>query len=306
MKQAEVSSALDVYLKRISEVQLLTANEERNLGWRIINDNDQKAKEHMILANLRLVVSIAKNYSNRGVSLSDLIEEGNVGLIRAVEGFDPAHGARFSTYAAWWIKQSMKRVVTSAAQMIHIPAYMAELVVRLRYFINEYKDAYGCEPNDEEVANGIGVPEAKVESIRRALLASRTVSPSVKSRGKNEEVSWVDHQPCNRYEDPEESSSRQESCQRVRKLLEIIDPRQARVLRLRFGLEGQEPLTLKEIGKRIGLTRERVRQIEMEALSKLEGKMNGKMSGTGNRLLRHLVLNASVQKINRLNLKKAS
>tara|TARA_Y100001970_G_scaffold284315_1_gene401405 strand:+ start:674 stop:1594 length:921 start_codon:yes stop_codon:yes gene_type:complete len=306
MKQAEVRSALDVYLKRISEVQLLTANEERNLGWRIINDNDQKAKEQMILANLRLVVSIAKNYSYRGVSLPDLIEEGNIGLIRAVEGFDPAHGARFSTYAAWWIKQSMKRMLASATQMIHIPAYMTELVVRLRYFINEYRDVYGCEPNDEEVSNGIGVPEAKVESIRRALLASRAVIPSVKSRGNNEEVSWVDHQPCSRSEDPEESSSRQESCQIVRKLLEIIDPRQARVLRLRFGLEGQEPLTLKEIGKRIGLTRERVRQIEMEALSKLEGKMNDKVSGSGAHFLNHLALNSSEQKLNRINLKKAS
>ena len=306
MKQVEVRSALDVYLKRIGEVALLTAEQERNLGWRIINDNDQKAKEHMILANLRLVVSIAKNYSHRGVPLPDLIEEGNVGLIRAVEGFDPAHGARFSTYAAWWIKQSMKRMLASATQMIHIPAYMTELVVRLRYFINEYKDAYGCEPNDAEVAEGIGVPEAKVEPIRRALLASRSIIPSVRSKGNNEEISWVDQQPCSRYEDPEEASARREFFQIIRKLLEIMDPRQARVLRLRFGLEGQEPLTLKEIGRRIGLTRERVRQIEMEALSKLESRMNSEVSSADRGLVRNFVLSTAKQKFNNINLKKAS
>jgi RNA polymerase primary sigma factor len=301
MKQIKVRSALDVYLKRISEVDLLTAQDERELGWKIINDNDSKAKERMILANLRLVVSIAKNYGNRGLSLPDLIEEGNLGLIRAVEGFDPAHGARFSTYAAWWIKQSMKRMISNSTQLIHVPAYMNELVVRLRYFLSNYHDLHGCDPNNQEISEAIGVPDSKVEAVRRALVASKFTSTNSKGRN-DEELSWVDQQPCNRYENPEETTSKRESCKLVMKMLEVIDPRQSKVLKLRFGLEGQVPLTLKQIGEKIGLTRERVRQIEMEALSKLESRINQ----SGNRVLNLLSSNIDVNNKNHMHLKKAS
>jgi RNA polymerase primary sigma factor len=149
MASAALQSDLQLYLKQINEVPLLTAAEEKELGWRIINDNDHDAKELMVRANLRLVVSISKNYAHRGLPLADLIEEGNIGLIRAVEGFDPAQGARFSTYASWWIKQAIKRTLVNALQPIHIPAYMVELVARWKEASRRMEDELGRPPTTQ-------------------------------------------------------------------------------------------------------------------------------------------------------------
>ena len=155
MANTKMQSDLQLYLKQINEVDLLTAEEEKELGWRVINDNDHEAKERMIKANLRLVVSIGKNYVHRGLPLADLIEEGNIGLIRAVEGFDPAQGARFSTYASWWIKQSIKRTLINAVQPIHIPAYMVELIARWKQVVRTQEDELGHSPNMQEIAAAI-------------------------------------------------------------------------------------------------------------------------------------------------------
>ncbi|MBY0309364.1 MAG: sigma-70 family RNA polymerase sigma factor, partial [Phycisphaerales bacterium] len=154
----ELQSALQLYLRQINETPLLTAEEEKLLGWAVINDNCPAARERMIRANLRLVVSIAKNYVNRGLSIQDLIEEGNVGLLRAVEGFDPAQGARFSTYASWWIKQAIKRALINAVQPIHVPAYMVELVAKWKQSSRKLEQRLGRPPTLQELADEMQMP----------------------------------------------------------------------------------------------------------------------------------------------------
>ena len=272
MANSNVQSDLQLYLKQINEVNLLTAEEEKELGWRIINDNDHEAKERMIKANLRLVVSIGKNYVHRGLPLGDLIEEGNIGLIRAVEGFDPAQGARFSTYASWWIKQSIKRTLINAVQPIHIPAYMVELIARWKQIVRKKEDELGRTPTMQEIASAMMVTPKKLQIIRRAMKAYHSSSQAPAGED-GETLDFADLFQDYRSESPLEVLEQSEEFQLILKLLDAIDERDARVLRLRFGLEGQEPLTLKEIGREIGLTRERVRQIEVEALKKLQNQL---------------------------------
>ncbi|MHC4947945.1 MAG: sigma-70 family RNA polymerase sigma factor [Planctomycetota bacterium] len=272
MARRALESDLQLYLRQINEVPLLTAAEEKELGWRIINDNDGEAKDRMVKANLRLVVSISKNYVHRGLPLSDLIEEGNIGLIRAVEGFDPAQGARFSTYASWWIKQAIKRTLINAVQPIHIPAYMVELIARWKDTIRRLEEELGRPPTTQEIASAMQLPPKKLQIIRRAMKAFRSPAQAPVS-ADGEVADFGDLFEDSRCELPDETISQSEEFQIILKLIEAIDERDARVLKLRFGLEGQEPLTLKQIGEEVGLTRERVRQIEVDALRKLQQQL---------------------------------
>jgi RNA polymerase primary sigma factor len=272
MARPGVQSELQLYLREIKEERLLTPDEEKELGWRIINDECPESKERMIKANLRLVISISKNYAHRGLPLSDLIEEGNIGLIKAVEGFDPAQGARFSTYASWWIKQAIKRTLINAVQPIHIPAYMVELIARWKQTNRKLEEKLGRQATIHELAAEMGLPVKKLLIVRRAVKAYHAPSQAP-AKDDGEGADLGDLFEDTRTAAPERDVERKEDFSTILKLLDSIDERDARVLRLRFGLEGKEPLTLKQIGQEVGLTRERVRQIEVEALKKLQQQL---------------------------------
>jgi RNA polymerase primary sigma factor len=171
MATAAVQSGLQLYLRQINQSALLTAAQEKELAWRIINDNDPEAREHMVSSNLRLVVNIAKHYVGRGLTLPDLIEEGNIGLLKAVEGFDPDQGCRFSTYASWWIKQAIKRALINSVQPIHIPAYMVEMMTKLKIAMRELEDRLGRVPSNEELSDHMKISAKKLKIIRKAVKA---------------------------------------------------------------------------------------------------------------------------------------
>lgn len=267
-----LQSDVQLYLREINRTALLTADEEKELGWAIINDNCPKARERMIRANLRLVVAIAKNYNNRGLSLNDLIEEGNIGLMRAVEGFDPAQGARFSTYASWWIKQSIKRALMNATQPVHIPAYMVELIAQWKDISRRLEAQLGAPPSIQDVAKAMNLPIKKIRIIRRAVKAFQT--PTQESAGRDGGMMSMGEMVADsRNGPPEEAMLHDDELSTLKKLLETIDDREAMILRYRFGLEGCIPLTLKQIADEIGISRERVRQIVDEALTKLNARL---------------------------------
>lgn len=271
-RSSPLKSDLQLYLNDINKVALLTAEEERELGWAIINDDCAASRERMIRANLRLVVAIGKNYTNRGLTLSDIIEEGNIGLMRAVEGFDPAQGARFSTYASWWIKQAIKRALINARQPIHIPAYMVELIAKWKVASRELEREIGVTPTIEQLAERMELPVKKVKIIKRAVKAFRT--PAQEGNGGDGDLmSMADLVADSRTATPDESVLQSEEIGVLRRLLETIDDREGTILRLRFGLDGREPLTLKQIADEVGISRERVRQIVDESLEKLNKRL---------------------------------
>lgn len=276
------------YLKQINESALLTADEEKVLARAIARgtaasrrfargeitlvEKEQheqeanEARERMIRSNLRLVVNIAKAYGNRGMPLSDLIEEGNLGLLRAVEGFDPDMGARFSTYGSWWIKQAIKRALINAVQPVHIPAYMVEMIARWKQAHTQLNEELGRTPSIAELADRMQLPERKVRIIRRAV---RAFSAPTQSAGTEGGTLLSDMLPDEKSLMPDEAVFSEAESELLGRLISKLTDREATILKLRYGLEDEEPMTLKDIGVKIGLTRERVRQIEAEALKKL-------------------------------------
>jgi RNA polymerase primary sigma factor len=275
MASTAVQSGLQLYLRQINESPLLTADQEKELARRIIEHNDPAARERMVRSNLRLVVNIAKHYINRGLSLPDLIEEGNIGLLKAVEGFDPDNGSRFSTYASWWIKQAIKRALINSVQPIHIPAYMVEMMSKFKQAMRELEDRLGRLPTTEELSEHLKMSIKKLKIIRKAVKAyhSPTQFFGGGSGGGDEEMTINDIVADTNTPTPDESVCGSDELRQLSELLENIDDRAAKILKLRYGLEGQDPMTLKQIGQQIGLTRERVRQIEHEALRKLRDAM---------------------------------
>jgi RNA polymerase primary sigma factor len=271
IRSESAQSPLETYLREINETALLSAKEEKELAYQIIAGSGE-ARERMVRANLRLVVNIARSYTGKGLALQDLIEEGNLGLLRAVEGFDPGMNTRFSTYASYWIKQSIKRALVNSAKTIRIPAYMVELLSKWRRATAQLNDALGRPPTQDEVAKALELPKKKLNIIKKAIKIYNATPQT-----DQPEAGWTlgEMLTDERTKTPDAEMVMSDDLVQVLQLLEKMDKREATILRMRFGLDAEEPKTLKEIGEALGLTRERVRQIESEALARLAESLNG-------------------------------
>lgn len=272
-RRSSVQSPLETYLREINETALLNAQEEKDLAT-AIGQGDLAARDRMVRANLRLVVNIARGYSGKGLSLQDLIEEGNLGLLRAVEGFDPTMGTRFSTYASYWIKQSIKRALINTGKTIRIPAYMVELLSKWRRANARLTEELDRTPTPEEIARVLGLPKKKLPIIKKAIKIYNATPQTDQA-----EAGWSlgDMVMDENQQSPDEQLVESDSLRHVLQMLGTMDQREATVLRMRFGLNGYEPKTLKEIGEKLGLTRERVRQIETEALNRMADSIENDM-----------------------------
>jgi RNA polymerase primary sigma factor len=274
----EAAIAFDItikeYLKEIDESPLLSAEQERALAKLVMENNDPRARDRLVRSNLRLVVNIAKKYVGRGLSLSDLVEEGNLGLIKAVDYFDPERGIRFSTYSAWWIKQSIKRALLESIQPIHIPTYMVALMNQWRHASAELENRLGRNATIEEMADIMRFPLRKAKMIHEVINALSSVKDASGSDDAEEGQAFEEAIGNRRSASPEDGIVAEEEKAKAVRLLAKMQPREANILKMHYGLGGNKPLTLKEIGEKLDLTRERVRQIQHEVLTKLYEYMN--------------------------------
>lgn len=261
----DADSAIKLYLREIGQVKLLTIAEENELAARI-KRGDRKARDHMIRANLRLVVKIAHDYDGLGLPLLDLINEGNLGLMKAVERFDPAKGGKLSTYAAWWIKQSIKRALANQSKTIRLPVHLVDKISRMRRIAMKLQEVYGRDPTDEEVAEELGVPPGKVTQLRMASIRPASLDAPIGDDDSNTYGEVVEDE---RAEDPYEKLEEKTITHMLGEMIEQLDAREQKVLRYRFGLDGTNEKTLEEVGVQFGVTRERIRQIQNLALAKL-------------------------------------
>ncbi len=261
---------LQLYLREIGQVKLLTPQEELALGKRI-RKGDQGAREQMIKANLRLVVKIARDYENMGLPLLDLINEGNVGLMKGVERFDPAKGAKLSTYASWWIKQAIRRALATQSKTIRLPEHVVDKVAHIRRAEHKLSEALERGPTDEELAEELGLTPKKVREYRDAARATVSLDAPLaeddESRHRDEVVA------DSHVAAPFDNLVKASDAALMREAFATLSPREQDILNLRFGLKDDSPLTLEEIGQRYRLTRERIRQIESEGLKKLRTRM---------------------------------
>jgi RNA polymerase primary sigma factor len=258
--------SLRLYLRSIGRVDLLTADEEIALAKRI-ERGDIAAKRHMVEANLRLVVSIAKGYLGRGLSFLDLIQEGSLGLIRAVEKFDYRRGYKFSTYATWWIRQAVTRAIADKARTIRIPVHMVEKLNRVTHVERQLVQRMGREPEPTEIAEELKITVREVRDILRVAQMPISLEKPV---GDEEESELGDFVADDRTEEPFDTATERLQREDIQKALDALPERERQVIELRYGLRGHEPLTLEEVGRAFGVTRERIRQIENNTLKKLK------------------------------------
>jgi RNA polymerase primary sigma factor len=264
------TSMLQLYLREIGQVKLLTPAEEVVLAKRI-KKGDEAAREHMIKANLRLVVKIAREYENLGLPLLDLINEGNIGLMKGVERFDPRKGAKLSTYAAWWIKQAIKRALANQSKTIRLPVHVVDKVAHIRRAELKLKEVYDREPTDEELAETVGLKPHRVREYRQAAKAPVSLDAPLGHEDDSEAVAEV--VADTRAEAPFANLVKDSDAALMKEAFVTLSPREQDILTLRFGLRDDTQRTLEEIGVRYGLTRERIRQIESEGLKKLRARM---------------------------------
>ncbi len=262
-------TAYRLYLREIGQTPLLTPEEEVELARRI-KRGDRKARDRMIKSNLRLVVKIARDYENFGLPLLDLINEGNIGLMKGVERFDPKKGAKLSTYAAWWIKQSIKRALANQSKTIRLPVHIVDKLFHLRRAANKLEEVLGREPTDDELAADLDFPVARVKQLRRAAIRPTSLDAPIGDDETNRVADVVkDESADTPYEQLEEKTN----SALVHEMVETLDDREQAILRQRFGLDGGDRKTLEQIGEQFGVTRERIRQIEEIALKKLRQRI---------------------------------
>lgn len=268
-------TAIKLYLREIGQVKLLTPQEEIELAARI-KKGDKKAREQMIKANLRLVVKIARDYEGIGLPLLDLISEGNIGLMKAVERFDPAKGGKLSTYGSWWIKQSIKRALANQSKTIRLPVHLVDKISKMRRTAMRLQEELGREPTDEELGEELGTTASRVAQMRMAAIRPASLDAPIGDEDSNNFAEVVQDESADTpYEQLEEKTV----TRMLQEMVKTLDPREATILRARFGLDGGPQKTLEEVGQKFGVTRERVRQIQNIALKKLR-KMIEKMETT--------------------------
>jgi RNA polymerase primary sigma factor len=263
---------IKIYLREIMETPLLTPQEEIELAARI-KRGDQKARALMIKANLRLVVKIAHDYAHFGLPLLDLISEGNIGLIKAVERFDPAKGGKLSTYGAWWIKQSMKRAMANQSKTIRLPVHLVDKIAKVRRVALKMTEELGREPTDEELAEEIGISSAKVSQLKRVSIRPASLDAPIGDDDSTEFGEIVGDEDA---QTPFELLRDKNLREQVSELLEVLDDRERKIILQRFGLDGGNPKTLEVVGKEFGVTRERIRQLQNVALDKLRRALRKK------------------------------
>lgn len=260
-----VDNSIKIYMREMGQFSMLSADEEVKLAHRIA-EGDQSAKNELVEANLRLVVSLARHYQGCGLSYQDLIQEGNIGLIKAAEKFDVSKGFRFSTYASWWIKQALSRAIADQSRTIRIPVHMTENINKFKKTERELLSQLNREPKVKEIADAMGISEKQAKEIQSYIVEPTSLDIQV---GDDDDTTIGSFIEDTHFVNPESAYIKESNGDVVNAVLDTLSDREANILRLRFGIGGKKAMTLEEVGKEYGLTRERIRQIEAKALRKL-------------------------------------